>query len=432
MNSPPNSLNSASDKGIMMEINNLLDSIRQISSITNNNRLSFDKKMDQLLLVVVECLEAKNGSILLINRRSTLEVAASTRKELKGLKQKLAKGTPSEWVVSNRRYLYVDDKENNDSFIKRFDLYEGSAFFMAPILLNGRVIGIISVTDKLGSDLFTKEEREALLDIAGLLIGSIETQRMARLLKKKKSELTKKNKELQAHEKLKSELFNMLIHDLKGPISAVTANLDILAYTIDEKNREFVDTARNGCDTLYNMICNLLDITRMEDGNLKLLFERIDPVELVREAINRISGLAAIKKINLLEKRPDYFMNYFWGDRALLIRVLMNFISNAISFSPEGETIETGFDMPDNGKIEFFVKDHGPGVPEKHRDSIFNKYYQLKKKRDGRIHTTGLGLTFCKMAVEAHSGKIGIVDNRPHGSCFYFKIHIDRKKRKSV
>lgn len=415
------------DKEIKMEIGKLFEVIKRINQINNNSRMSFEKRFDQLLSVIVESMESKSGSILLVKGRKGLEIAASTKKELKGLKLKLEEGTPSEWVVRNKRNLYVDSRENSDCFIKRFHHYEGTAFFMTPILLNGKVIGIISVTDK-ADDLFTEEEREALMDIAGLLIGSIETQRMAKLLKSRKKELSKKNEKLHEHENLRCELFNMLVHDLKGPISAITANLDILAYTLGKEKLEFVDAARTGSDNLYSMVCNLLDIARMEEGNFRIVYERIDPSELVREAISRISGMGVIKKVEITEIKPDDLPHYFWGDRTLLLRVIMNLLSNAIGFSPEEDTVEAGFDIPEKDKIRFFVKDHGPGVPEDHRDDIFNKYYQLERKREGRIHTTGLGLTFCKMAVEAHEGDMEIQDNSPRGSCFYFKLPVEMKK----
>jgi len=77
-------------------------------------------------------------------------------------------------------------------------------------------------------------------------------------------------------------------------------------------------------------------------------------------------------------------------------------------------------------EIEFFVKDKGPGVPHEHQEPIFDKYFQLEKKGDGRIYTTGLGLTFCKMAVKTHKGNIGVESERLDGSRFFFVLPLKK------
>jgi two-component system sensor histidine kinase KdpD len=102
---------------------------------------------------------------------------------------------------------------------------------------------------------------------------------------------------------------------------------------------------------------------------------------------------------------------------------------NAIRFSPNGKTVETGFSVMENQSISFFVKDDGPGVPVPLQQNIFDKYVQISDPRNNRNdYTTGLGLTFCKMAVEAHHGTIWVDSDGTAGSCFYFRIPF-RKER---
>ncbi len=109
------------------------------------------------------------------------------------------------------------------------------------------------------------------------------------------------------------------------------------------------------------------------------------------------------------------------------MRVLQNFLSNAIQHSPAGETIEIGFEYSKSPKISFFVKDSGPGIPKEYQKVVFEKFTQLDKKSDGRIYTTGLGLAFCKMAVKAHKGSIGVKTVSPTGSLFWFLLPLDMK-----
>jgi two-component system sensor histidine kinase KdpD len=102
-------------------------------------------------------------------------------------------------------------------------------------------------------------------------------------------------------------------------------------------------------------------------------------------------------------------------------------LTNAINYSPAGEKIEVGFDFPESSNIEFFVIDKGPGVPPEHKKKIFEKYFQLENRSKGRTHNTGLGLAFCKMAVEAHKGKIGVSSGDMGGSRFSFTLPLKTK-----
>lgn len=409
-----------------MAINNgLLEILIQINAISNNKRLDFRQKLQQILSKIVGHLNVKSGSIMLVKGSKNLEVAASTCKELVGKKQRLDEESPSTWVFNNKDSLYIKDISKNDLFVARHDHYKGSAVLLVPILDNDKVIGIVAATDKIGKDDFLKEEQKALLTLAGQVISALENQRLTESLKRKKRTLQKKNIQLKKLERLKTDFYNMLIHDLKGPISELIANLDILSYAASDEDQEYIETAKTACDTLYSMVFNLLDISQLEEDRLKLLYEKIDPKDLIHEALARLFGHFKLKELTFKEKLPSTkTAEFFWGDRGILLRVLQNLLTNAINYSPAGETIEVGFEYPKSSEIKFFVKDNGPGVPPEHHKSIFDKYFQLNRKSDGRVHTTGLGLTFCKMAVDAHRGKIGIESPRQKGSRFFFILPI--------
>ncbi|MBW2107472.1 MAG: GAF domain-containing protein [Deltaproteobacteria bacterium] len=407
----------------MTEQAKLLQILLSIMAISNDHRLAFREKLERVLGEIVSCMQAKRGSIMLLKGRKALEVVASTHPDALGARQVVDEKTPSGWVVRHKKPLYVDKATQNALFPSRVGRYEKSAFLIVPIISNTRVIGVLNVTDKIGEDLFEHMEQEILLQIAGLVINTLETQRLAESLKKSKKALEKKNLQLKRLEKVRTDLFNMLIHDLKGPISEMVANLDILSYTISEENRLFVESAQQGCSALQTMVSNLLDIARLEEGRLELVFEKIDPADLVTEALGRLVRVGKTREL-LFEKvfppQPD--QRPFSADRGVLLRVLQNLLTNAIRYSPERQAIQVGFDYPGPSKIRFFVKDHGPGVPARHRKAIFEKYTQIDKQTDGRMYTAGMGLAFCKMAVRAHRGRIGVKDEVPMGSCFWFEL----------
>lgn len=414
--------------GSMEHDTRVLKTLLAINAVSRDIHLDFGQKLNRILQEIIQCMQAKSGSIMLRKGTKNLEVVASTRPDLVGVRQPLDQETPSSWVVLNKRPLRVEDMARNAQFKKRFERYKSASFLLAPIEGDKKVIGVLSVTDKKGDDVFSIQEQNVLLNISGQVIGALENQRLAESLKKKGRALQKKNRELEKLEKLKTDLYNMLIHDLKGPISEIVANLDILSYTLSDENLTFVHTAQSGCDLLYRMVSNLLDISRIEENKLRLMYERIDPADIFKEAVARIFGIAKTKSLVIEEAIPDSeSRELLWVDRDILLRILQNLLSNAIQYSPAGETIQAGFHYLETREIEFHVSDNGPGIPPQHQESVFDKFHQLENRSPSRQYTTGLGLTFCRMAVEAHQGRIRVISDGTRGSTFLFVLPLEPK-----
>ena len=407
----------------MISEKELLNVLLDINTISHGEDLDFGAKVERILHKITACLNAQSGSIMLLKKPTELEVVASTKKDLVGVKQPLEEQSPAAWVFTHQKPLYVDEKTGSEEFPPRFDRYRKTAFFLTPVMGFESVIGVISVTDKIGEDRFSAQERRSLLDIAGHVIGALENQRLNQSLKKKQFQLEAQNRKLQKLEQLKTDLFNMLIHDLKEPISEIMANLDILSYTTLAENREYVDVAKIGCDTLYGMVFNLLDIARLEEDRLKLVYEKIDPGDMVDEVLDRNLFPANFKGLSIDKKLPDTApYQHLIADRGLLMRVLQNLLTNAIKHSPESGTIEVGFQCTTAATIKFWISDTGPGVRAEFHDSIFDKYFQPQKTDDGRRYSTGLGLNFCKLVVQAHGGSIGVNSDGYSGSQFFFTL----------
>lgn len=401
----------------------VVQALLALTAVSNRTGDSFEEKLHLILLEVVKCLNTESGSIMTLVGRSFLKVRAATNPEIIGIKQSLHDDSPSAWVFKNRAVLYANDQTFEERIQNPYDHYKKNAYLIAPIISGDRVIGVLSVTDKKGTDHFNQEEQALLLGFAGQLIGAIENNRLTELLKRKKKELQKKNRRLKKLEGIRKELFDMLIHDLKGPISNIVANIDILTYTTDKENLEYVAAAQASCDTLYRMTSDLLDITRLEEGSLKLYFEKIDASDLISEGMARVHALAKIRSVQLLEAPFENTDScYLYGDRGVLLRVFQNLIINAVHHSKKGQTVKVGFKTEHSDYVTFYVQDQGPGVPAKYHDAIFDKFFQVNKREDGRVYSTGLGLTFCRLAVEAHRGRISLESDGRNGSCFYFSI----------
>jgi two-component system sensor histidine kinase KdpD len=407
---------------------NALDTLVAIMEISQNRSLSFQDKLQRILEEVVACMNTECGSIMILRGKKTLEVAASTRPKLIGIKQPVEEDTPSAWVVKNKGVLYVGPGTEHQLFKKRYEHYKKEAFLIAPILSNDKVIGVMTITDKKDIDEFSADERDLLLTIAGQVISAIENQRLTESLRKSRNDIKRKNIELKNLERIRTELFNMLIHDLKGPLSEMVANLDILSYTVLDENIEFVQAAQSACDTLFRMISDLLDITRLEEGCLNLVYERINPADLIHESVIRLNGMAKTRGVELMEYVPSSTNeSSFQGDRGILLRVMQNLLVNAIQHAPQASKVEAGFEQSGD-MISFYVQDSGPGIAPEFQEAIFNKFFQITKKKDGRRYSTGLGLTFCKLALDAHHGFILVESDGVKGSRFTLSIPISPDK----
>ncbi|MCB9494374.1 MAG: GAF domain-containing sensor histidine kinase [Desulfobacteraceae bacterium] len=394
----------------------ILGFIKRIIEISNNEEKSNSEKLMEIVSFLTKITETAKGSIMIKKDRLSMEVAASTNPDLVGIKQPLNSESPSCWVFKNKIPLYVNNSKNFEGECLKKDNYSKSAFLIIPIIRRNEVIGVINLTEKKGQDCFSDEERGILLDLAGIIIGQIEALRLAEELEKNQKILFEKNTRLEKLEKMRNEFFQMMVHDLKGPVSEIIANLDILSYTIDNENIEYVKSAQAGCDTMYTMISNLLDITRLQDGSLKLIGEKICVPEILTEASSRLFATAKNKGVEITAEYEDKYEPFIWGDRGILLRVIQNIIMNAIIHSGSN-SILTGFEY-ENDNIIFYIKDCGKGIPFKNQKSIFDKYFKSENEKT----STGLGLSFCKIAIDAHKGKIWVESEENKGSCFKFQI----------
>ena len=168
------------------------------------------------------------------------------------------------------------------------------------------------------------------------------------------------------------------------------------------------------------MLENILDIARMEAGNLKPHMDPIDAGKFAAAAFDGFKVLFAEKKIKFRLERPAEPGLGFKGDERLLKRVLENILSNAMKFTPSGGTVAMGF-KAEKGSVAFYVSDTGPGIPGDQRAAVFEKYKQLGTA-GGESQGFGLGLAISKKIVELHKGTIRAEAGSSGGSTFVFAL----------
>jgi signal transduction histidine kinase len=247
--------------------------------------------------------------------------------------------------------------------------------------------------------------------------------------------ISRQREEIASLERLleqKTTLVRMMVHDMKGPLSGIMANLDLLAKNrLRNQEQECVETALMGCQDLFHMIQNLLEIGKMERGQIELNLSIVNPEELFGEVVKKMAILSAQKRVRLrIDCRST--IRSLPADANLLERILSNLVLNALTYSaPEGEIILSTADGAEKGKIRFAVADTGIGIPEEFQDTIFDLYAQvdcwqgMKNRGMKPPGSVGLGLAFCRLAAEQHGGKIWVRSTPGRGSTFFVELPTD-------
>ncbi len=240
-------------------------------------------------------------------------------------------------------------------------------------------------------------------------------------------------KRLQELEKLRDDLKNMIVHDLRTPLSSVIAGMQTLEGIggLDELQREMVAIAIHGGETLLGMINDLLEVEKLESGSMQLDATVLDAAELIASATRQVASLCESNNLTLVTQVAGD-LPAFLGDENKLRRTLVNLLGNAIKFTPPGGTLTVEVRLGENTLVEngqsvvFSVNDTGEGIPAEAFGRIFEKFGQVASRQGGRMMSTGLGLTFCKLAVEAHGGHISVESIIGAGSTFSFSIPVSK------
>ncbi|MBI9049588.1 MAG: PAS domain S-box protein [Anaerolineaceae bacterium] len=235
--------------------------------------------------------------------------------------------------------------------------------------------------------------------------------------------------ERKALDSVREDMIGMIYHDLRSPLANIISSLDMLEMLAPQEPGTSIHSiysiATRSTERLQRLISSLLDIQRLEAGEnivkqtwvpLKGFLEEIE--ESVEPSVTSKQQIFSIKK-------PDELQEV-WLDEDMIKRVLINLVENANKYSPVESKIELRI-QPSDQEIRFTVADNGPGIEQKARERIFNKFSRLQASNFPK--GIGLGLAFCKLAVEAHAGKIWVESELEVGSQFIFTLPINNDRQ---
>ena len=227
---------------------------------------------------------------------------------------------------------------------------------------------------------------------------------------------------------MREDLTSMIYHDLRSPLGNIVSSLEVLGGMIgeDEATRTIFEVAVHSTDRIQRLVNSLLDIYRLESGQPIESLTPTNPEDLIKNAVKDVSpgatGRRQTIQIKIDEKLPNINVD---GD--MLRRVLINLLENAIKFSKTETEIEIGAMKKDNS-IQFWVKDNGPGIPASEHKRIFEKFARIKTKVERRPSGLGIGLAFCRIAIQAHGGTIWLESEEGKGAKFIFQLPLKDSK----
>jgi signal transduction histidine kinase len=239
-------------------------------------------------------------------------------------------------------------------------------------------------------------------------------------------DLEKANEELKRLDQVKTSAFSVINHEMRTPLTAIIGYIDLLLardpLTSDQEH--MLSTIRNNSHRLLDLVNNILDISRIEDGKLTLVRRNIGVLPAVTQALDVVKPIAHKKHIainvDIAPEIPDV-----WGDTKRVHQILVNLLSNAVKYTPDTGAVilAVGYEKTAD-MVEISVRDTGIGIPADLLPSIFDRFSRVERPEIQQTVGTGLGLSIAKGLVEAHGGEIWVDSEEGLGTCFTFTLPI--------
>jgi signal transduction histidine kinase len=252
--------------------------------------------------------------------------------------------------------------------------------------------------------------------------GELSEKRLSRQVTYLQSE----KQRLEDLQRLRQETTELIIHDLRNPLSSIAVSLKLLTLTLPEDilkaNQGVLSIGQASCERMQRLVDSLLEVSRLETGEVQLSLQVIPLPDIIEEIIRRTSILARPGTTIRSMIEPD--LPPVLADRDKIDRVIMNLIDNALKYTPQGGQITISVGRHPDGFVQVSVTDDGPGIPAEERERIFERFAQVT---DGQTRRRGfgLGLTYCRLAVEHHGGKIWVdPGDEGRGSRFSFTLRV--------
>nr|WP_290665380.1 ATP-binding protein [Ardenticatena sp.] len=286
-----------------------------------------------------------------------------------------------------------------------------------PLRVGGRIIGALDVQST-EPDVFSPQDIAVLQTLADQLAVAIENARAY----ERQRETAERLREL---DQLKSQFLANMSHELRTPLNSIIGFSRVILKGIDgpinELQRKDLETIYNSGQHLLSLINDILDISKIEAGKMRLDFDKVDLYQVFDSVLSTAQGLIKDKPVELIREIPEGLPTII-ADATRVRQILLNLLSNAAKFTEKGEIRVTATQAGD--EVIISVSDTGPGIPEDQLDKLFEAFYQVDGSMTRKVGGTGLGLAITRHFVEMHGGKIWVRSTVGKGSTFTFSLPI--------
>lgn len=289
------------------------------------------------------------------------------------------------------------------------------------ISAKGEVDDVVKGFQLGGMDYITKPIRGA--EVVSRIKTHLQLSYLKKEQEKRVRELELKNRKLEELDKIKNRFLGTAMHDLRNPLSSISGFSDLFLMKegtfSEEEKKELIEIINETSKELMGLVNDLLDISVCESGQLNLNLVSGNLGSLIQKKVQMSRLASQEKNINIvtsLEEVPDSLF-----DPNRMGQVLDNLISNAIKFSQPGTSIEVGLGCVAD-RLEFYVRDEGPGIPEKDQPRLFTEFPKINVFPTGGEKSIGLGLSIVKKIVDAHSGSIHVDSREGEGTAFHVRL----------
>ena len=311
-----------------------------------------------------------------------------------------------QWVVKNKL-----------SAGRFTDTLPSSIGHYIPIISSDEVIGILAL-DVSKANLLSHDQKMILDAIVRQLSAGLERERLEFELRGKLVS--------EESERIYKTLLNSVSHEMRTPLAAIKGFASLIESTDPAKEPEKVKAAggeiSEGVERLDYVVQNLLDMSRLESGNLKLNLDYADVGDLVRVAVEKVKKTYGVRlvRINMERDLPLVYLDYF-----LMEQTVENILRNAFVYTPEGSPVDVDVKC-DDAHLWIKITDYGSGIKPGHFDEVFRKFYRGNPEKTGGL---GLGLSICKAIVELHHGSISVYNEKGKGASFEIQLprELDRE-----
>lgn len=335
-------------------------------------------------------------------------------------------------VAKTGKPVIVDDLSKDPAYIP--DLEPALSEICVPMFIDGKVVGVID-SEEARPGFFTERHLEILTTIAAMASGKLKLIREAdkalqrtQELEQVRERLERARQQAESASRVKNAFLGTLSHELRTPMNGVIGMGELLAHTeLDDRQRQFVDVLLSSARALTGLVDDLLDVSMIEAGEMRLSNEPLDLLAMAEALVDSFRPTPAAARIELTLDADPALAGAWLGDEKRIRQVLSNLINNAIKFTIEGRV--TARIAAAGDCVRFEVRDDGPGIPADRLKLIFERFHQIDEHRERRQGGVGIGLNLSQQLVSAMKGRIGVDSREGEGSTFWFELPLSRAGR---